>query len=78
MMREARENTHLLNLILVGCLKYSVASDVVSLPADIFTDAFEQFSVGDAYRLQKCDQVVWAVGSVWTAMILSRSRQWLC
>jgi hypothetical protein len=43
------ENSHLFKLVLVRCLKDPVASNVVSLPADIFPHVAQELAVGDAH-----------------------------
>ena len=60
-------------LVLVGQFEDTVACEVISLSADIFSDALECFSVRDAHCLEQGDQVVWTVCAVGTSMAATLS-----
>jgi hypothetical protein len=70
--------THFLEFVLMRCLKDSVASDVVSLPADIFSDIAQELTVGDAHVCQEGDQVVGGVCSVGAAVVQTGGGEWFC
>ena len=61
--------TYLLDLVLMRCLEHPVASNVVSLPANIFPDVAQELAVRDAHVRQEGDQVVGGVCSVRAAVV---------
>jgi hypothetical protein len=65
----------LLDLILVRVLEDVVASDVVPLLADVFSNFLQDLAIADTDGLQERDEVVGAVCAVWTSMLLTSGRQ---
>lgn len=52
-------------------LEHPIARDMISLFADVFSDALQQLSIHYPYALEKTDKIIRVICPIRTAMLLA-------